>query len=80
MFFLKTANLLAWKLLNTLCVIYFSFCAISHERTQHGKVPNTLEDRDEFGYYICRIRCGKTYKTKQGRNQYAELILYLCCG
>ena len=25
---------------------------------------------DEFGYFLCRYRCGKTYKTIQGRNRY----------
>ena len=27
-------------------------------------------EMDQFGYYRCRRNCGKTYKTKQGRNRY----------
>ena len=44
---------------------------LSHERTQHGQVNNMEVDgeQDEFGYFVCRQRCGKTYKTKQGRNK-----------
>ena len=53
------------------------FCLASHERTQHGQlhVPATAEERDEFGYYVCRHLCGKTYKTKQGQNRYNSKYL-----
>ena len=44
----------------------------SHERTQHSQVNNgdVTVEQDEFGYFLCRYRCGKTYKTIQGRNRY----------
>ena len=31
-------------------------------------------EMDLFGYFRCRGNCGKTYKTKQGRNRYIKLI------
>lgn len=43
---------------------------VDHERTQHGQVPASTEEIDEFGYYICRFQCGKTYKRKPARNRH----------
>lgn len=49
----------------------FHSIRVNHERTQHGQVNNgnVTVEQDEFGYFLCRYRCGKTYKTKQGRNR-----------
>ena len=57
--------------------IYFLF-HFSHQRTAHGQlhVPVAFEERDEFGYYLCRHHCGKTYKTMQGRNRYNSILLF----
>ena len=51
----------------------------SHERQMHNFVieepaGDSTGEMDQFGYFRCRGNCGKTFKTKQGRNRYVKLI------
>lgn len=62
------------KKLNFTALIY------SHERGMHNFIAEPAETQgevDEFGYYLCRHKCGKTYKTKQGRNRYSVTTLII---
>ena len=57
----------------------YNIYAHSHERQMHNFVIeepawDSTGEMDQFGYFRCRGNCGKTYKTKQGRNRYVKLI------
>ena len=57
----------------------YNIYAHSHERQMHNFVIEepagaSTGEMDLFGYFRCRGNCGKTYKTKQGRNRYVKLI------
>ena len=38
---------------------------------------NQTCERDEFGYFYCRLKCGHTYRSKQGRNRYSIFSVHV---
>ena len=50
---------------------FFLVCDYRHEIEVHGKNFNIVTgERDEFGYFYCRVDCGKVFLTKTTRNRY----------
>lgn len=44
----------------------------SHERTTHNMMESTddgNETCDEYGYYKCRMGCGHTFRSIQGKER-----------